>query len=187
MPTLYLLRHAKSSWETPTLHDHDRTLAPRGIRSCAVIADHLRELGIAPDLVLCSTAVRARRTLEGIAPGFAVAPAVQYEAAIYDATAAKLIDLLRDVHPASLQRPAPGAGQHESVDPESVMLIGHEPAIGELATTLADSGDRLEELETKFPTAALATLEFDHPWPDLTDGSATLTAFVKPKELARSR
>lgn len=191
MPTLYLLRHAKSSWEAPTRHDHDRPLAPRGVRACAVIADHLRERGIAPDLVLCSTAVRARRTLEGVVDGFARLPRIYYEAAIYEASAATLIDLLRHLPATSpvarSQTPTPPTGGRDPDEPESLMLIGHQPGIGDLATSLAASGARLAELEGKFPTAALATLELDRPWPDLEPGCARLAAFVKPKELAKGR
>jgi len=187
MPTLYLLRHAKSSWDAPTLHDHDRPLAPRGIRACAVIADHLREQAIAPDLVLCSTAVRARRTLEGVLDGFARPPRIEYEASIYEASAATLIDLLRHLPAARLQTAALPAGGRSHDEPEAVMLIGHQPGIGDLAAGLAASGARLAELEGKFPTAALATLELDRPWPDLEPGCASLVAFVKPKELARGR
>jgi phosphohistidine phosphatase len=185
MPTLYLLRHAKSSWETPTLHDHDRPLAPRGIRACAVMAEHLRERRIAPDLVLCSTAARARRTLENIIDGFAAPPRIEYEAAIYEAPAETLLDVLRRVAAATLLKPAPTAGERDLAEPGTVMLIGHQPGIGDLATTLAASGERLADLEEKFPTAALATLEFDHRWADLSAGSARLTAFAKPKELTR--
>jgi phosphohistidine phosphatase len=187
VPTLYLLRHAKSSWETPTLHDHDRPLAPRGIRACDVIADHLREQAIAPDLVLCSTAVRARRTLEGVLEGFARPPRIDYEAAIYGASAATLIDLLRHLPAARLQQPPSPAGQRRPDGPESVMLIGHQPGIGDLAMSLAASGARLADLEAKFPTAALATLELEVDWADLEPACARLTAFVKPKELARAR
>jgi phosphohistidine phosphatase len=68
MPTLYLLRHAKSSWGDPELPDHDRPLAPRGERAAALIGEHLRSAGIAPALVLCSSAVRARETLDRVAP-----------------------------------------------------------------------------------------------------------------------
>lgn len=185
MPTLHLLRHAKSSWETPTLHDHDRPLAPRGIRACAVIAGHLRERRIVPDLVLCSTAVRARLTLEGVLEGFARPPRIAYEAAIYEASAGTLLDLLRSLPAAPPQEPAHPPAQRDPAGPETVLLIGHQPGIGELATTLAASGDRLADLEAKFPTAALATLELDRPWPDLEPGCARLAAFVKPKELAR--
>lgn len=185
MPTLYLLRHAKSSWEAPTRHDHDRPLAPRGVRACALIADHLRERGIAPDLVLCSTAVRARRTLEGVIDGFARPPRIAFEAAIYEASAATLLDLLRHLPGSRSQPPAPRTGGRDGDEPESLMLVGHQPGIGDLATTLAASGARLAELEGKFPTAALATLELDRPWPALEPGCARLAAFVKPKELAR--
>jgi phosphohistidine phosphatase len=186
VPTLYLLRHAKSSWETPTLHDHDRPLAPRGIRACTLIADHLREQRIAPDLVLCSTAIRARRTLEGVLDGFARPPLVEYEAAIYDASADALIDVLRGL-PARWRVLSPAAGSSPLDGPASVMLVGHQPGIGDLALSLAASGDRLADLEAKFPTAALATLELDRPWPDVGPASARLSAFVKPKELARAR
>lgn len=186
MPTLHLLRHAKSSWEAPTRHDHDRPLAPRGVRACAVIADHLRERGIAPDLVLCSTAVRARRTLDGILAGFAAPPRVAYEAAIYDATAAALLDLL-DRLPARGQRSPDPTGNDHLGNPDSLMLVGHQPGLGDLALELAASGPRLPDLAAKFPTAALATLELDRPWPDLEPGCARLAAFVKPKELAKGR
>jgi phosphohistidine phosphatase SixA len=64
--TLYLLRHAKSSWQDPTLADHDRPLASRGRRASSVIADHLRRQQITPTLVLCSSSTRTRETLETI-------------------------------------------------------------------------------------------------------------------------
>src|SRR5436309_16089132 len=67
---LYLLRHAKSSWDEPGVPDHDRSLAPRGHRATKLLAEHLRRERIAPALVLCSSAKRALQTLEGIAPGF---------------------------------------------------------------------------------------------------------------------
>jgi len=72
MPTskrLFVLRHAKSSWDDPGLADHDRPLAPRGRRATQAIAAHLDAAGIAPDLVLCSSARRARETLDGVAVG----------------------------------------------------------------------------------------------------------------------
>jgi phosphohistidine phosphatase len=67
---LYLLRHAKSSWENPTLADHDRPLAPRGRRASRAIVEYLRRQRIAPRLVLCSSSQRTRETLERISAGF---------------------------------------------------------------------------------------------------------------------
>jgi phosphohistidine phosphatase len=68
MKRLYLLRHAKSSWKDASLPDHDRPLAGRGRRAAKAIARHLRDQGIEPELVLCSSARRARETFERIEP-----------------------------------------------------------------------------------------------------------------------
>jgi phosphohistidine phosphatase len=129
---LYLLRHAKSSWKQPELADHDRPLASRGRRAAKAIARHLRERQIAPELVLCSTARRARETLERIEPALATA-AVRREPQLYRASADVLFERLRTVPD----------------DVASVMLIGHNPAIEQLALDLLSArSDRAD------PTAA---------------------------------
>jgi phosphohistidine phosphatase len=168
MKRLYLLRHAKSSWDEPGLPDRDRPLAPRGRRASKVMADHLRDERIAPELVLCSPSQRTRETLERI--GLDQRSKVRIEDDIYGASPADLLDLLRRVPD----------------DLESAMLIGHNPAMQELALSLAEMGADRERMRQKFPTAALATLEHDGTWAQLTPGSAELVAFVKPKELSRS-
>jgi phosphohistidine phosphatase len=165
---LYLLRHAKSSWENPALADHDRPLAGRGQRASRVIAEHLASQQIAPTLVLCSSAARTRETLERVRASLGEQVEVRIEDDIYTATAGDLLELLH--------RAAPGA--------ESVMVIGHNPALQELALTLAGGGPELERLSEKFPTAALATLTFAGGWEELVGGAAELIAFVTPKELA---
>ncbi|MBV9802302.1 MAG: histidine phosphatase family protein, partial [Solirubrobacterales bacterium] len=66
---LFVLRHAKSSWDNPGLDDHERPLAARGRRALDVIAAHLAATGTEPELVLCSSARRTRETLDGIAVG----------------------------------------------------------------------------------------------------------------------
>jgi phosphohistidine phosphatase len=165
---LYLLRHAKSSWENPALADHDRPLSTRGHRASSVMAEHLRSQRIAPALVLCSSAARTRETLERIRPSLGEGVEVRIEDGIYGATANDLLDLLHGV--------APGA--------ESVMVIGHNPALQELALTLAARGPELERLSEKFPTAALATLTFGGGWEELSGGAAQLMSFVTPRELA---
>jgi phosphohistidine phosphatase len=167
--TLYLLRHAKSSWDSPTLHDHDRPLAPRGVKACALISAHLREAGISPQLVLCSTAVRTRETLAGVEDAFDPPPRIEFRPEIYEASAAELADVVRGI-------PGPVA---------AAMLIGHQPGIGSLALELAGSGDRLEDLESKFPTAALAAIELEGSWESIRSGSGRLVGFVRPKELKR--
>jgi phosphohistidine phosphatase len=165
--TLFLLRHAKSSWADPTLPDHDRPLAPRGRSASKLIADHLRREGIRPSLVLCSSSARSRETFERIAGGFSDEVEVEIEHGLYGASSADLLERLR--------------GVRSSV--ESVMLIGHLPAIQELALHLAASGEQLETLRRKFPTGALATLVLTGGWSRLAPGGAELVAFVKPRGL----
>jgi phosphohistidine phosphatase len=164
---LYLLRHAKSSWTDADLADHDRPLAGRGRRAADAIADHMRAEAIAPELVLCSTARRARETYERIEPALAAAP-VRYEAGLYGASAMSLLERLR--------------GLPDDVD--SVLLVGHNPAIEELAVALARPSPRRRDLEVKFPTGALATLTGPLPsWRGLDHDSVELVAFVRPRDL----
>src|SRR6476619_4579368 len=97
MHTLYLLRHAKSSWDDPTLSDRDRPLAPRGRRDAKRIAQHLVRLGIEPELVLCSSALRTRETLELVRPALGPTPTISLEAALYAASCDVLLERIRAV------------------------------------------------------------------------------------------
>jgi len=166
MYALYLLRHAKSSWADPGLADRERPLAPRGRRDAKRIAKHLGRLGCSPELVLCSPAVRTRETLEVVRPVLADSTIV-LEEDLYGASSDRLLARLRRV-PDTVA---------------SVMLVGHNPGLHQLALALASSGDELGRLEAKFPTAALATLDVPRPWSRLAPGDATLSAFVVPKQL----
>jgi phosphohistidine phosphatase len=156
MKHLYLLRHAKSSWKHPELADHDRPLAGRGRRAAKAIAKHIRAEGIAPELVLCSTARRARDTLERIEPALG-RRSVKVERELYGASVRELLGRIRRV-PSSV---------------ESVLLIGHNPGMQDLAAALTG-------FDGKFPTAALATIAlpaWDEP------EHAELVAFTKPRDL----
>jgi phosphohistidine phosphatase len=164
---LFLLRHAKSSWDDAELIDHDRPLAPRGRRAMRLIAEHLAREGVTPALVLCSSARRARETLERIAPALGDALPVQIERELYAASDGRLLERLRRVE--------------DGV--ESVMLIGHNPGVEQLALSLAGGGQDLAVLSGKYPTGALATLEFSGRWGNLRPGSADLTDFITPKRL----
>lgn len=171
MKSLHLLRHAKSSWDDPTLPDHERPLAPRGHRASKVIARHLLERGITPELVLCSSSVRTRETLALVSAGFdpAIETRVDIEQGLYAVSAEDLLARIRR---------AP-----ETI--ESVMLIAHNPSIQELAMELAAPARGIERIREKFPTAALATFEIADPWNAVEPGSAHLVEFVKPRELER--
>jgi phosphohistidine phosphatase len=112
---VYLLRHAKSSWKS-SVPDHERPLARRGRRAAKAICRHAREQGVEPELVLCSTARRARETLERIEPAIG-SPAVRIERPLYGARSDALLDRLRAVPD----------------EVGSVMLIGHNPGLQQLA------------------------------------------------------
>jgi len=162
---LYLLRHAKSSWKEQGLADRDRPLAGRGRRATKTIRRYLKQRRIDPELVLCSTATRARQTLEGIEPALGRG-SVRVEPELYGAGSAVLLARLQDV-PAGVR---------------SVMVIGHNPGLQDFALLLARHGS--DELEEKFPTAALATFAFRGPdWAVLDRGMAELIEFVRPRDL----
>jgi phosphohistidine phosphatase len=169
MKQLFLLRHAKSSWDDPDLADHDRPLAPRGRRAATLIAEHMRAERLSPELVLCSSAARTRETLERLAPALGEGVQVQIEPELYGASDERLLERLRAVD--------------DGV--ESLMLIGHNPGVEQLALRLAARGEKLAEVRRKYPTAALATLEFDGRWTELRSGGAELTDFVTPKQLKK--
>jgi phosphohistidine phosphatase len=167
MKRLYLLRHAKSSWKDSGLPDHDRPLAGRGRRAAKAMARHMREHGIAPELVLCSTARRARETLDRIEPALG-SPTVQVESDLYAASAPALLDRLRGV-PDTVW---------------SVMVIGHNPGLQELALELARPASAASELAAKYPTGALVTLAFDaSSWQELDRDTAELVELVRPRDL----
>jgi phosphohistidine phosphatase len=167
---LYLLRHAKSSWDEPGLADHDRPLAKRGRKAAARLREHLREVGAEPDLVLCSSAARATETLELVRDGLGTGPNVEIESGLYGAGTDALLRRLQSL----------------PEDVGSAMLIGHNPPIEQLAADLCGDGgdaDARARMEAKYPTGGLATLSFSGGWGELDWERAGLEAFVVPREL----
>jgi len=167
--TVILLRHGKSSWSDPTLADFDRPLAPRGERASRRIGKYMRRKKIRPPLVLCSPSLRTRQTLEAIEPSLGKGSSVELEPRLYAASKGELLERLRALP--------------ESVN--SVMLIGHNPGLHELARVLASRGAGLPRLEQKFPTGALAMLVVDsESWVALGPGDRELVDYIVPRELA---
>lgn len=182
MKTLYLLRHAKSDSTGWSGRDFERPLNERGKLACGAMAAHLREQGILPAIVLCSTAERARATLAGIAavlgwPGADDRPTFDFRDELYLASENELMAEVRALD--------------DSLT--SAMVIGHNPGLEIFAIGFVqgsgrgteDGGcDAFEALERKYPTAALATLTFDlDRWRDLGTGTGQLTGFVRPSKL----
>jgi phosphohistidine phosphatase len=162
--SLVLLRHAKSAYPTG-VPDHARPLAERGVREAALAGDWLRANLPAVDAVLCSTATRARETLErsGIdAP-------VRYVDRLYGATAGTVIDEIN----------------HVSEDVSTLLVVGHEPTTSEVAITLAGADDTdtvaLERISEKYPTSSIAVLRIDGGWEHVEPGSGALVDFHVPR------
>ncbi|HSG96137.1 MAG TPA: histidine phosphatase family protein, partial [Afifellaceae bacterium] len=169
MPRLCLLRHAKSDWFAGASGDFDRPISPRGERDAPLIAAHIAAAGWRPDLILCSPAKRCRQTFDIVAGFLNGDPDVSYPAGLYDASSFDYTGLIR-THGGNAQ---------------TLMIIGHNPMIHETALRLAIPAisPAANELARKFPTCAVALLDFQSAWEDLADNSGKLLAFVKPVDL----
>lgn len=171
MRQLLLLRHAKSSWDDAKLADRDRPLNERGRRAAGTMRRAMRELGLVPDLVLVSTARRTLETLEALEP-WDDQPLVEPMDSLYLANLSQLLAALN--------------GVAETV--RSVLLIGHNPGLHELAVTLAgprglESGEAGRRLAEGFPTGALADFAIAGSWWQLDAGGGRLQHFLTPRSL----
>ena len=170
---LLLLRHAKSD-RSGKSDDHERPLAPRGEKSAPQMGAYMRVKGYQPVLVLCSTAARTKETLELILSALESEPETHFDRALYLAEWPELMAEIRNV-------PA---------DATPLLVVGHNPGLEQLAIALALKAQtaaeraRMQSLANKFPTAALAVLDFDIPaWSDLRPGTGRLIDYVRPKDL----
>ncbi len=165
MKRLILTRHAKSSWDDPDAPDHDRPLNDRGKVAAADLGAWLASRGYVPNQVLCSDALRTRRTWSGIAPALPATAILELKPALYHAGPDVMLAVLR----------------HAAGD--TVMMIGHNPGIAEFAHRLVARAP-LHEAFQKYPTGAtmVAELPVDR-WEDAGFGTAQVLDFVVPREL----
>jgi len=167
--TLWLLRHAKAGAGGADLADRDRPLAARGRHAAERIGRYLAERGVRPDHVLCSPSLRTRETLALVEKRLGTALSVEFEDELYLASE-------RDLQ-ARIERVPDDAA--------SVLLVGHNPGVAELALRLAVRGDpgALAELRRKYPTGALAELRIHaQRWRQFARG-CELVSFVTPKAI----
>ncbi len=163
--TLVVVRHAKAEQSHPQ-GDYPRELAPRGVADAQVLGRWLAEEELLPDLVLSSPAARTRQTTEHLLAGAGV-PDVEVWGGrgLYDGGPARVLDAVREV----------------PEETTTLWLVGHQPVMGIVASTLADPGtsDRraLASLEEGFPTASCAVLTTEVSWDGLQAGLARLVAF----------
>jgi phosphohistidine phosphatase len=160
---LHLLRHAKSSWKED-VEDRERPLSRRGREAARRVGKHLPAMVGALDLVLCSSALRTRETLDLVLAGFSPRPRSMIDAELYAASQERLIERLRGL-------------AEEDVN---ILLIGHNPGLHELAISLAEtSSPNFHSLASgKFPTAARASFQVSVPWSALGSAPHTLIDYV---------
>jgi phosphohistidine phosphatase len=174
MRTIFLLRHGKSSWKDTSLDDFDRPLAGRGRRAASAMGRFLKSEHIEPALILCSPAARTRETLSLMQEKFGTAVPIRFEKGIYMAEAPLLLRRLR--------------GLSDSLP--SVMIIGHNPSLEQLALLLVGDGGDEEEtrlkrlMAEKFPTGTLAEIAaaVEH-WHEVAAGCGRLKRFVRGRDL----
>ena len=170
MLTLSLLRHAKSSWKNPSLPDRERPLSTRGMADAPVMGRAMTEHGIDPELVLCSSGRRTVDTLALVLPELKVEPKVVYEDALYHASPAEMLEMLRPIQPGARR----------------VMIVGHNPEIQMLALDLIGSGSKhlRDRLQEKYPTSGLAVINFAAGlWSSIDVNGGNLNLFLTPREL----
>ncbi len=162
MKTLLVLRHAKSSWKHAETSDHDRPLNKRGKRDAPRMGRLVAERGLRPDVIVSSTARRARWTADEVAQHSGYEGTVQLERHLYLASPDEIVDVVRNVAGAA----------------ERVMVVGHNPGLEDLVSRLAGRPETL-------PTAALAEISLPiRSWKDLAVSSAgTLSGVWRPREL----
>ncbi len=168
MRHIWLLRHAKSSWDDASLPDEDRPLAPRGARAAAAMSAYLSSAGINPALVLCSSGLRARQTLAAVVASLGPELEVRIEPGLYTFDAEVVLERLRQIDDAVT----------------SVMVVGHNPALQDLALMLAPGGPARAAVAEKLPTGALVGIDVpDGSWASLAPGAGAISRFVTPRSL----
>lgn len=167
---LYLLRHAKAAPAVAGLDDAQRPLTSAGAADADRMRRYVAVADIRPAVVLCSTALRARQSLDRIGPALGGQATTTHLPDLYGAATQDVVDLLRTT--------PPGAG--------SVMVVGHNPGLHTLAMDLTrgDEGSEREQLAMKLPAGALATLVFrGASWHDLGAGTCELHSLVRPRDI----
>lgn len=163
MKTLFLLRHAKSSWNDPNLQDFDRPLNARGRGAAALIGTYIKEHEVSPDLVMSSPAVRARETIEIILKTVKLPAELRFDQRIYEASPVVLIEVISQI----------------DEDKSSVLLVGHNPGMESLLEMLTGQA-------VAMATGTLARIDLKAAkWSKALEGQGNLGWVVKPKELGK--
>lgn len=165
------MRHAKSSWAVPGARDFDRELNDRGNNDLELISREIAKKNYIPEKIICSSSVRTRQTLQGIAEVLTPTPEIVFSERLYSGGEE---DYLQEIR---------AAGEYKSV-----MTIGHNPMSGTLASALVGDGDpkSIETIAYKYPTATISVFDFDiSDWSEIKRGTGNLLTCIYPSMLKK--
>lgn len=161
MKTLFVLRHAKSSWNDSAMTDFERPLNERGFRAAPLIGETMKRNGFLPELIVSSPAKRAAQTAELIKKSAEINGEIRFDKRIYEADSANLLEVLAEQNNLT----------------KSVLLIGHNPGLEHLIYVLTGEMHPM-------PTAALAVIDLETSvWSELKVSNGNLRTLIRPKEL----
>ena len=161
MKTLFILRHAKSSWDNPDWSDFERPLNKRGLKSAPLMGSVMKENQFLPELILSSPAKRARQTADSVKAAAGIKSEIRFDERIYEASPARLLEVVAD--------------QTDNAD--SILLVGHNPGLEGLIRALTG---KIEPM----PTAALAVIDVSaNNWSEINSAPGNLRLLIRPKEV----
>lgn len=161
MKTLFLLRHAKSSWDNFGLDDFDRPLNDRGLKAAPFMGKTMRDRNLLPELIVSSPAKRAKQTAGLVKDSAQIAGEIEFEEGIYAASTSELLEI------------ASGLDDKNG----KIMLVGHNPGFENLVRVLTGNYETM-------PTAALAVIDLEiESWSEIAPGKGNLRELLRPKEL----
>ena len=161
MKTLFLLRHAKSSWGDANLSDFERPLNERGLQSAPLMGEVFKKNNFQTDLILSSPATRAAQTAELFKKAANINDEIEFESRIYEARPSQLLEIISE----------------QRDDLNSILLVGHNPGLENLVRILTG------EIQP-MPTAALAVINLEiESWRNINAVNGELKILIRPKEI----
>ena len=161
MKTLYVLRHAKSSWDNNSLSDFERPLNERGFETAPIMGEMMRENDFVPEIIVCSTAKRAEQTAQLVKESAEFEAKIKFEDAIYEASSQTLLRIVSEI----------------SDEFNSALIVGHNPGFENLVRVLTGKSETM-------PTAALAVIDLEiENWSETNADIGNLREFIRPKDL----
>lgn len=161
MKTLFIMRHAKSSWDNPDWSDFARPLNHRGLDAAPLMGEVMKKNDFDPEIIISSPAMRAKQTAGLVKESAGFRAAIKFDERIYEASPLRLLEVVSDIE------------DHY----DSAMIVGHNPGFENLVRILTG---KIEAM----PTAALAIVDLEiDSWNEINSETGDLRKMFRPKEI----